>query len=250
MADAAEKQTGIARKHSHKNINLHEGDAKHDYIKSHVKIGFWKSIENNIVIDPDTVKYHYWRMFIMALQMLSSFAYSFFAAFRRDLNFNSYDEYASHEQFTNKNHQFSKGTIEAFNTFTLVVELIFLVEIVCSSITSYTDEHERKITDLSKIRKMYFETGFVWDLVAIIPFTSLLHFENISYMFLIKCIRINEAFYILDVNNFNRELKRIYKKDHDKVCSSDMADDKIVDHNFVVEQFLIKYAFISVRLCV
>jgi hypothetical protein len=121
---------------------------------------------------------------------------------------------------------------------------------IFSSLTSYIDHNDRRITDLSKIRKNYFYTGFAWDFIAIIPFTNIFHFENVCYLFLVKCIRLYEAFEILDVGNFKKTLKRIYKKDHDKVCNSDMKDDKITDHNFVIEQFLINYAFISMRLCI
>jgi hypothetical protein len=168
--------------------------------------------------------------------MVSSIVYSFYAAFRRDLNFSLYIEYEVSEFFTlNKNHQFSEADLNKMNKFWLVMELIFLFEILLSSITSYTDKYEKKVTDLSKIRKNYFENGFMWDLIAIFPFTSLFHWDYMNLLFLIKCIRLYEAFDILDVKNFNRELKRIYKKEHDIVCDSEMKDDKIIDHNFVVQ---------------
>ena len=208
--------------HKHTFIDVHEGDAKNAHIKKHNKsenFSIWKEVERIIVIHPDTAHYQYWRMFIMLLQMLSSILYSFYAAFRHDLNYPSYEDYYAVEFFTfNRNHYFHKEQIDTFSTLTLVIELIFLFEMFLSSITSYIDVYDKRVTDLSKIRKNYLENGFLWDLIAIIPFPNLFHFNNVQYFFLIKCTRLIEAFKILDVKNFSRELKRIYKKDHDKVC--------------------------------
>ena len=87
-----------------------------------------------------------------------------------------------------------------------------------SFITSYIDDHDRRVTDLSKIRVYYFNNGFALDFIALFPFYPLVSFHGSRYLFLIKCLRLFEAFEILDVNNFNRELKKIYKRDHDKIC--------------------------------
>ena len=58
----------------------------------------------------------------------------------------------------------------------LIIELIFLFEILLSSITSYVDDNDKRITDLAKIRKYYFYNGFAMDFLAIIPFYPIFKF--------------------------------------------------------------------------
>ena len=109
-------------------------------------------------------------------------------------------------------HKFSRDEISLFNTINLIIELFFLLEIILSFITSYVYENNKMITNFAKIRTKYIHNGFLWDLICIAPFYPIFKFKGSRLFFLIKCLRLNEAFEILDVKVFYNELLRLNKK--------------------------------------
>ena len=145
----------------------------------------------------------------MLFQIFSSIIYSFFAAFRYDIDYRHIEEYE--QMIENAGialnlHKFSRDEISMFNTINLIIELFFLLEIILSLITSYVDENNKLITNFAKIRSNYIHNGLLWDLICIAPFYPIFRFRGSRFFFLIKCLRLNEAFEILDVKVFYKEI--------------------------------------------
>lgn len=79
----------------------------------------------------------------MIISIASSIFYSFFAAFRADTEFDSYEEYQ--EAISNGSipncHVFSKDEIKVYTRIYIIVEIFFFLEMFLGFITSYYDEN-------------------------------------------------------------------------------------------------------------
>lgn len=88
-----------------------------------------------------------WDLFIMALLLYTTFSIPFLLAFEKE--------------FTTP--------LDAFNTFELVVDVIFCADIMVNFGTAYTDRGIY-ITDLTQIARHYVKSWFLIDFMGSIPF--------------------------------------------------------------------------------
>ena len=87
-------------------------------------------------------------------------------------------------------HHSTIEDIKYYNTIQLVFEVIFLFEMGLGFITEYLDENNKSVKDLAKISKHYLKTGFLLDLIPLIPFNYIFAFTYSRYFFLLKSIRL------------------------------------------------------------
>jgi len=78
-----------------------------------------------------------------------------------------------------------------------------MVEMIFGFITEYVDENNKPVKDIKKISMRYLHEGFIFDLIPLIPFNFLVNFHASRYLFLLKSIRLIQAYEILDVRVFN-----------------------------------------------
>jgi len=80
----------------------------------------------------------------------------------------------------------------------------------------------KMVTDLKKIFwRHVLGLGFITDIVPLIPFNFLIHFRHSRYLFIFKVIRLYEAFLVLDVKEWFRQIKGIRKKSREERCKID-----------------------------
>lgn len=73
----------------------------------------------------------------------------------------------------------------------MAFEVIFLIEMMLGFITMYIDEVTNKpVTDIRKISNRYLSKGFIQDVIPLIPWNWLVHFDGSKYLFLIKSARL------------------------------------------------------------
>ena len=85
-------------------------------------------------------------------------------------------------------------------------------------ITEYVDEDNKPVKDIKLISARYIKEGLIFDLIPLIPFNWLIRFQNSKYLFLLKSIRLIQAYEILDVRVFNAQIGLIFKKNLTKCC--------------------------------
>ena len=93
--------------------------------------------------------------------------------------------------------------IKFYNTIQLCFEAIFLIEMLLGFVTEYVDMNNKSVKDVYKISKRYLKQGFIQDIIPLIPFNWISYFKNSKYLYLIKSIRLIQAYEILDVRTFN-----------------------------------------------
>ena len=99
-----------------------------------------------------------------AVSIYSSFSYLYYATFRYDVENRATEEIDYME--------FSEETIKTFQLTELVIECCYLVDLCINFLVSYEDpDTKREVRDLSKISSRYLKMGFLWDFIAILPFT-------------------------------------------------------------------------------
>jgi len=85
--------------------------------------------------------------------------------------------------------------------------LVFLMEFI----TEYKQPmSEKKVRSIKLIAKNYIKTEFFIDVLMLIPWNWIVHFNGSHYLFVIKVLRLREAFDILDVKKFYSQLKGIF----------------------------------------
>jgi len=70
-------------------------------------------------------------------------------------------------------------------------------------ITEYTNENNKQVKDIMKISKNYLKNGFIIDLIPLIPFNWIVAFPGSRFLYLLKSIRLIQAYEILNVREFN-----------------------------------------------
>ena len=205
-----------------------------------------------IIISPENWFFHAWKIFVLFLSIISSLVYANFAAFREDVNFKNYMDYFDKDDYGYiVMHKYSYSDLELFNKLQLGIECFFLVEMLFGFITEYVDENNKSIKDIKKIGKKYLSEGFILDLLPLIPFNWLFHFKKSQYLFLLKSIRLIQAYEILDVRVFNTQIGLIFKKKLEVVCNNpELAVDQNIDHNHIILQILIKYMLRTLKLII
>ena len=155
----------------------------------------WQLVEAFIVISPEVYFFYIWKIAVMIICIGSSILYSYFAAFRRDVDYAgkiAYYEY--NDPYESNIHFFTEGEIDNFNLIETCIESFFIVVMVTEFLTAYIDGDNHLIKDLKKIYKRYLFDGFIFDLIPLIPFSSYLHFNYSRYLYFLKCIRMIKAF--------------------------------------------------------
>mmetsp|Transcript_13798 Transcript_13798/g.21545 ORF Transcript_13798/g.21545 Transcript_13798/m.21545 type:complete len:124 (+) Transcript_13798:264-635(+) len=121
--------------------------------------------------------------------------YAFFAAFRYDVE----GEHNYTQHLDTKLFIFSDEELEMLNWIYLGIEATYLLDFITLFLMEYqTQESHVPVRDIAKTAKRYFQTQMMSDLVPLIPFTEMLHFKYSRLFFLVKCIRINKSFRLLN----------------------------------------------------
>lgn len=116
-------------------------------------------------------------------------------------------------------HLLSSETITKYNYIQICFELIFVIEMILGFITIYFDKNNIPVRDVKLISMRYLKSGFLQDLIPLIPFNFMIHFRGSRYLFLLKSFRLIQAYEILDVRTFNLQIGRIFKKNLETVCN-------------------------------
>ena len=71
--------------------------------------------------------------------------------------------------------------------------------------------------------------GFITDVLPLIPFYLFVNFRRARYLYIIKVMRLYEAYLILNVKEWFRQIKAIRKKSREDRCKVDeeYANDQI-----------------------
>ncbi len=66
--------------------------------------------------------------------------------------------------------------------------------------------------DLTEIAKRYFKSGFIFDIIALIPFASFFEETNKhrKLFYLIKVVRMKRGYHLLASNQLMREVKKLF----------------------------------------
>jgi hypothetical protein len=134
-----------------------------------------------------------------------------------------------------------------------VFEFLFLVDMITKFILDYTDEiNNTQIRDLSTISLRYLKSQFIWDLLPLIPFNWVLHFQYSRLFYLVKVIRLIETFALLtDNKGFMNIIKKFFESRLKKVCEDPkLAENIDLDQNKIMMVIMIGYAFKTFKLVI
>lgn len=85
------------------------------------------------------------------------------------------------------------------------------------------------------IAKKYLRENFIYEIVPLIPWNFILHFPGSRFLFLIKCVRLIQAFEILDVKEFNKSIGELFQKRLEKISKDeDKSIDNLEDNTHIV----------------
>ena len=116
-----------------------------------------------------------------------------------------------------ENHEFeplfSDNEIQIFNIIEIVFETFFLIETIQGFLLEYTPHDSiYKVRKIKKIAWKYLNTNFIFDFLPLIPFRFIFDFKYSRLFYLIKCMRLEQFFDVLDTSNFMRMVKSFYRK--------------------------------------
>jgi hypothetical protein len=95
--------------------------------------------------------------------------------------------------------------IEFFFIEFIILESLFLINMVMSFLTSYFDVDANKmIIDYKKISTRYINNNFLFDCITLFPFAFVVRFKFSRLLILIKCVRLNKLSQFLDMNSIMR----------------------------------------------
>lgn len=124
-----------------------------------------------IVISTDSYTYQIWKFFISFLSIITSLFYAFQGAFRKDVEFEKWEDYQAYT-WEGPKGQFTKEDIALYTQMIMAFELIFAFQIFLNFITEYQqfDSMEKPERDIQKIAVLYIKGSFLRDLIAVLPF--------------------------------------------------------------------------------
>ena len=130
-------------------------------------------------------------------------------------------------------------------------ELVFFAVILINSVTEYKDPRSGLfVKDIRQIMKRYFQEDFLMELLPLLPLKFIV-FSGSHYLYLIKVIRLNFAFKILDVQKLMQQINAVSKQKRDKIClDPKKRDDMENDHNQILKMLLIGYLLKTTKLFV
>lgn len=155
------------------------------------KHNLFDMIMKNIIISPANAGFYYWEITVLITSIVSSMMYAMWAAFRYDVDYEGYVEYYTQVNFaTNHMNKFTVQEIRHYNKIQIAFELYFLIEMMLGFITEYYDHNNKPVRDFYKISERYLRGGFIYDIIPLIPFNFLIHFESSRILFLLKTARL------------------------------------------------------------
>ena len=144
-------------------------------------------------------------------------------------------------------------------TFDYTMEAFFALGILRSFFLEFTDEeNHRPVRDLKRIAKRYLGSSFIFDLVAIstLPLIGLFKDswdpENLSLLYLLRLLRVERIFVILNIQVFQGIIKFYYRSNLNASIArnSQRQEDNKEDNNKIMNQILFMYIFRVVRLII
>jgi hypothetical protein len=119
-------------------------------------------------------------------------------------------------------------------------------------ILEYTDEQTTlPVRNISQISLRYVKGEFKFDLLPLIPFNFIWHFQYSRLFYLIKCIRLLETFEVLDTGKFMKHIKIFFQKRLEQICKDpELADDINLDQNKIMTIIMIGYIFKTLKLVI
>jgi len=132
--------------------------------------------------------------------------------------------------------KYTVSQISRLNKIQIGFEIFFCIEMLLGFITEYIDNNNRPVRDFKRISKKYLNEGFIYDVIPLIPCNFMFHFPGSRFFFLIKSVRLIQAYEILDVKQFNKSIGEFFKKRLDKVCQDpEKAIDDEEDNTHIVK---------------
>lgn len=134
----------------------------------------------------------------------------------------------------------------------IIIESFFLIHFLLQFILEYQIEGYPPVRDISKIAKNYIYQGsFTIDLICLLPLTVVQLRRNRQLLFfIVKLIRLMKGFSLLDVQKLMNSIKKrqLVKSQQLVEAYPDMANDTVVDHNFVEEFLMVSYSLQILKL--
>jgi len=159
--------------------------------------------------------YQVWQIATMIVAIYSSCMYAYFACFRKDVDYQTYEEYSATvlAQDQHRMFYFTLEKLSLYNKLNISFEAVFLCETLLNFfLKPQTFEDEHTVHSLKKIAIKHFYRQFLFDAVLLLPFNIILSFEGSRYFFAIKSLRLIHAFEILDIKKFFGQIIIIKKK--------------------------------------
>lgn len=101
------------------------------------------------------------------------------------------------------------------------------------------------------IATRYFNSGFVYDFLPLIPFNFMFSFPYSRILFLIKCNRLVPTLRFLDTGKFMKKVKEFFGHRLKKICEdSELANSKDEDNNKIMMIIIIGYVFKTLKLVI
>lgn len=118
------------------------------------KMNLRQLLNHYVVIKRDNKFMPYFKILIMLLSLISSISYSFFAVFRKDVDFNTYEEYQAQNRFNI--YYFSQEQVLFNNDVQTWCEMFFLLVLFIRCISEVQDPiKDVSIKDLKQIFMFY-----------------------------------------------------------------------------------------------
>jgi len=138
------------------------------------------------------------------------------------------------------------------NKIEIAFESIFAVDMITKFLLEYTDDfNNHLIRDLSMISMRYLKSGFIFDLLPLIPINWVLHFKYSHIFYIIKVIRLLDTFELLDTSRFMSHVKKFYESRLKKVCEIEhLANNIELDQNKIMTVIMISYIFKTFKLVI
>ena len=114
----------------------------------------------------------------------------------------------------------------------LGLEIFFALNILLHFFLTYEEETNKShihISDLNKIALHYLQTGFIRDLIPLIPFQVFYMSGYERFFYIIKIIRLYSGLKLLNIPAIMSQVKYQYKKKLDRMVENDylLGEDKI-----------------------
>lgn len=138
----------------------------------------------------------------------------------------------------------------------ILFEAVFVISIIKNFTTEYkSDGMSKPIRDIKKIAIRYLNTGFIIDLLMVIPFAYIFGGEavrNAKLCYFIKCYRLVRGFKIFNVSDIisKIQLKSMESMQERIKKNPNLGEDQTIDHNSIEEILLLGYFLKTMKLVI